>query len=548
MSYKVLYRKYRPSKFEDIIDQKFITDTLKESIISNKISHAYIFSGPKGTGKTSTARVFARAINCENPIDGEPCGKCDSCLNFESNPDVIELDAASNNKVEDIREIVNSVKLSPNNSKFKVYIIDEVHMLTNSASNAFLLTLEEPPAHAVFILATTNPESLPKTILSRCQQFAFSKISKKALINRIKYVLNQEKIQMSEDIIEEIASLSDGGLRDALSILDQLVTLNKTITMDILTEQFGIVSEKSVSDLIEAIINNDIEEVRNSFNKFKEFGINEKSFVSKFIELLTTKICELKEQNNDECVRILKNIIFEIIKIDYLKTNFDFYDIIEVVVITNLVNKQEKIISQEIKLMNSDDEVPQETTKTGVISNQDETCLTKIEKNTDIEKQTLSSESDQEPKQDSLLKVNNTIIDIRINNSFCNASMQLKKELKNNFADISAKIKNNNELYSLFVDLDVGVVSPTNVLFVTETEATANLLNENENVIEEALELNKKLVFVDKKSWENITDEFKKNKSTKKYNYVEEPMLEAIDPFENMAKEIFGNNIVMEEE
>ena len=548
MSYKVLYRKYRPSKFEDIIDQKFITDTLKESIISNKISHAYIFSGPKGTGKTSTARVFARAINCENPIDGEPCGKCDSCLNFESNPDVIELDAASNNKVEDIREIVNSVKLSPNNSKFKVYIIDEVHMLTNSASNAFLLTLEEPPAHAVFILATTNPESLPKTILSRCQQFAFSKISKKALINRIKYVLNQEKIQMSEDIIEEIASLSDGGLRDALSILDQLVTLNKTITMDILTEQFGIVSEKSVSDLIEAIINNDIEEVRNSFNKFKEFGINEKSFVSKFIELLTTKICELKEQNNDECVRILKNIIFEIIKIDYLKTNFDFYDIIEVVVITNLVNKQEKIISQEIKPKKSDDDVPQETTKTGVISNQDETCLTKIEKNTDIEKQTLSSESDQEPKQDSLLKVNNTIIDIRINNSFCNASMQLKKELKNNFADISGKIKNNNELYSLFVDLDVGVVSPTNVLFVTETEATANLLNENENVIEEALELNKKLVFVDKKSWENITDEFKKNKSTKKYNYVEEPMLEAIDPFENMAKEIFGNNIVMEEE
>ena len=190
MSYKVLYRKYRPSTFNDIIGQKFITDTLKESIISNKISHAYIFSGPKGTGKTSTARVFAKAINCENPIDGEPCGKCNSCMNFESNPDIIELDAASNNKVEDIREIVNSVKLAPSNSKYKIYIIDEVHMLTNSASNAFLLTLEEPPSHAIFILATTNPESLLKTILSRCQQFAFSKISRKALIERIKYVLD----------------------------------------------------------------------------------------------------------------------------------------------------------------------------------------------------------------------------------------------------------------------------------------------------------------------------------------------------------------------
>jgi DNA polymerase-3 subunit gamma/tau len=177
MSYKVLYRKYRPTNFSDIIDQKFITDTLKESIINNKISHAYLFSGPKGTGKTSTAKVFAKAINCENPIDGEPCEKCSSCLNFESNPDVIELDAASNNKVEDIREIINNVKLTPTNSKFKIYIIDEVHMLTNSASNAFLLTLEEPPSHAIFILATTNPESLPLTILSRCQQFAFSKIS-----------------------------------------------------------------------------------------------------------------------------------------------------------------------------------------------------------------------------------------------------------------------------------------------------------------------------------------------------------------------------------
>ena len=151
MSYKVLYRKYRPSRFSDIVDQKFITDTLKESIINNKISHAYIFSGPKGTGKTSTAKVFVKAINCEHPIDGEPCNECESCNNFNNSPDIIELDAASNNKVDDIRELISNVKLAPTSSKYKIYIIDEAHMLTNSASNAFLLTLEEPPAHDIYI-------------------------------------------------------------------------------------------------------------------------------------------------------------------------------------------------------------------------------------------------------------------------------------------------------------------------------------------------------------------------------------------------------------
>ena len=254
MSYKVLYRKYRPTNFNDIIDQKFITDTLKESIINNKISHAYIFSGPKGTGKTSTAKVFAKAINCTNPVDGEPCGKCESCLNFDKSSDIIELDAASNNKVEDIREIINNVKLAPADSKYKIYIIDEVHMLTPSAANAFLLTLEEPPSHAVFILATTNPESLPQTILSRCQQFAFSKITKKALISRLKYVLDSENISMDDEVISEIADLSDGGLRDALSILDQLITLNKPIDVKLLNEQFGIVSESTILDLVKKLL------------------------------------------------------------------------------------------------------------------------------------------------------------------------------------------------------------------------------------------------------------------------------------------------------
>ncbi len=177
MNYKVLYRKYRPETFETLVGQDAIVRILKQSIIDNKISHAYIFSGPRGTGKTSTARILAKTINCQNNSEGVPCNKCENCLNFSTSPDIIEIDAASNNGVEEIRELINNIKLMPTSSKYKVYIIDEVHMLSQSAFNALLLTLEEPPEHVIFILATTNIESVPITILSRCQKLECDKNS-----------------------------------------------------------------------------------------------------------------------------------------------------------------------------------------------------------------------------------------------------------------------------------------------------------------------------------------------------------------------------------
>ncbi len=538
MDYQVLYRKYRPKNFDEVIGQKHITTILKNSIVNNKIAHTYIFTGPRGTGKTSSARIFAKTLNCLNNKDGICCEECENCLDFNNSPNIVELDAASNNGVDEIREIVDNVNIAPTNGKYKIYIIDEVHMLTNSASNAFLLTLEEPPSHAIFILATTNPESLLKTILSRCQQFAFSKISRKALIERIKYVLDNEKISMDDNIINEIATLSDGGLRDALSILDQLVTLNKPITMDILTEQFGIVSEKSVSDLIDNIINNDIESIKKIFEQLREYGISEKSFIEKFVNLLTLKICDLKETNNADKIQILKNIVFEIVKIDNYKTNFSFYDIIEIIVVTNLPGNNSKIISQEIKndINNSKEEenlaekhetnevtvVTFENDKTEEENNKDDTCLP---------------------------KVNIDLINIRINNSFYNASLELKKEIKNNFDNLSELLKKNNELYSLFIDLEVGVVSPTNILLVSDTEASANLLNENASIIKEKTELDKEFVFVGKEKWNLLKNDYVKNKNTKKYSYIEEPKnVEGKSEIENLASDIFGNNIIMEEE
>ncbi len=205
MNYKVLYRKYRPDDFDNLVGQDAVKTILQNSIINNKIAHAYIFAGPRGTGKTSAAKIFAKIINCLDNKNGKACGKCINCENFATNTDIIEIDAASNNGVDQIREITNNVKLAPTMSKYKVYIIDEVHMLSQSAFNALLLTLEEPPQHVIFILATTNIESVPITILSRCQRFDFKKINNEEIVKRLEYVVKEEKIKIDAEALEEIA-------------------------------------------------------------------------------------------------------------------------------------------------------------------------------------------------------------------------------------------------------------------------------------------------------------------------------------------------------
>ena len=259
MKYLALYRKYRPSRFEEISGQEGVVGVLKNAIKTGRISHAYLFCGPRGTGKTTTAKLLAKMVNCTNPIDGEPCGKCESCLSIfnNTNDDIIEIDAASNNGVDEIRELINNIKLAPSNSKFKVYIIDEVHMLSTSAFNALLLTLEEPPSHVVFILATTDIQNVPITILSRTQRFDFTRISMSDLCSRLKYVCEKENINITEDAIKEIAQLSDGGLRDALSILDQLSAQRNNIDLDSVQKTFGDIPTAKIQKLINLLEEND---------------------------------------------------------------------------------------------------------------------------------------------------------------------------------------------------------------------------------------------------------------------------------------------------
>ncbi|MCI2775329.1 DNA polymerase III subunit gamma/tau [Staphylococcus petrasii] len=271
MNYQALYRMFRPQSFEDVVGQEHVTKTLRNAISKGKQSHAYIFSGPRGTGKTSIAKVFAKAINCLNPHDGEPCNECAICKGITqgTNGDVIEIDAASNNGVDEIRNIRDKVKYAPSESKYKVYIIDEVHMLTTGAFNALLKTLEEPPAHAIFILATTEPHKIPPTIISRAQRFDFKAIGTEQIIERLHFVAEEQELQYDDAALEFIAKASEGGMRDALSIMDQAIAFgDEHLTLQDVLDVTGSVDEAALNDLFKEVVDGNVKEAFARYHRF----------------------------------------------------------------------------------------------------------------------------------------------------------------------------------------------------------------------------------------------------------------------------------------
>lgn len=275
MNYQALYRMFRPQSFNDVVGQEHVTKTLRNAISKGKQSHAYIFSGPRGTGKTSIAKVFAKAINCLNPHDGEPCNECAVCKGITqgTNGDVIEIDAASNNGVDEIRNIRDKVKYAPSESKYKVYIIDEVHMLTTGAFNALLKTLEEPPAHAIFILATTEPHKIPPTIISRAQRFDFKAISTEQIVERLRFVAQEQSLDYEEAALEFIAKASEGGMRDALSIMDQAIAFgDEHLTLQDVLDVTGSVDEASLNELFNDIVNGNVKEAFSRYHHFVSEG------------------------------------------------------------------------------------------------------------------------------------------------------------------------------------------------------------------------------------------------------------------------------------
>ena len=324
MSYQVLYRTYRPSKFDEVVGQEYIVKILKNTIKNKRIAHAYLFAGPRGTGKTTIAKLFAKAINCED-FNEEACDNCPSCLAFKENnhPDIIELDAASNNSVDDIREIIEQVPYSPIVGKYKVYIIDEVHMLSSSAFNALLKTLEEPPAHVVFILATTDPQKIIPTVLSRCQRYNFSKISNLNMEKKMVEILNKEHLQYEDKALDEVAMLAEGGMRDALSILEQILSYNNDgIFLEDVQRIFGLsTKEEKVELLIK--IHNDLTGSINLLRQMYDSGIDPKRLCVDLLEIIKESLIYSDDQNETLLNKLSK---------------FDCMNILDVVSVNDLLS------------------------------------------------------------------------------------------------------------------------------------------------------------------------------------------------------------------
>ena len=288
MAYQALYRKYRPTNFDEVVGQTHIIQTLKNAIVQNRIAHAYLFCGPRGTGKTSIAKIFAKTLNCTNSQDA-PCGVCENCKMAAngSHPDIIEIDAASNNGVDEVRNLIDKVKYAPMQGKYKIYIIDEVHMMTSGAFNALLKTIEEPPAHVIFIFATTEPNKVLPTIISRCQRLDFNKVSMHDIKYRLSVVCKNEGIEIDENGLTLIAQLADGGMRDALSILDQCVAYcSSHIDVNDIRKIYGVVTSEDIGKLFYSVYKKDVDSFVKDIQKYSDMGMDIKRLSADFIHML----------------------------------------------------------------------------------------------------------------------------------------------------------------------------------------------------------------------------------------------------------------------
>lgn len=579
--YQALYRKYRPKDFDSVVGQNAIVKTLKNSIINHNFTHAYMFFGPRGTGKTTISKIFARNINCLDPKDGIACGKCDHCkVSFSKDCiDIIEIDAASNNGVDEIRELKNKISLVPSELKYKVYIIDEVHMLSIGAFNALLKTLEEPPEHAIFILATTDPQKVPETIVSRCQCFSFKKISVDTIKEKLDYVCKEEKIKIDDEVLENIAILSDGGLRDALGLLDKLTSYtDKKITMEDFVSINGIISNKQLDEFVSSIMNGDIAKVLSSINDFDNDGKNLIQVITQilnysrnlmvdhylnntklaydinklqsFINKLNESMFDIKKSDNTR-------IFIEMLILNYMSSNTINDKAIENVV----VEKEKEKVQEEKTTKENIDEPKKEEVKQEVVEEDDEEF--------DFSKE---YEDTEEETEDIPIKTSNSLVismpqkilnideimNIRVNNTLAKADKKLLKEEQSNFEKLKDFTFDQEIGYIVCALLDskLRAVSENNMIISFEYDSNVlqniQIIDKITDVYTKITNSNKEIAIISDKEWEKVKNDYIKNlKDGVKYEVKDEPQpiyeeIENDGIISNSAVQLFGDIVVVE--
>ncbi len=542
MAYTALYRKYRPTNFSSIVGQDVIVDILKNSIINNKVSHAYLFTGPRGTGKTSTAKILAHAVNCLN-FTNDICGECSICKSLDLNDnDIVEIDAASNNGVDEIRSLRDNVNLMPAFCKYKIYIIDEVHMLSTGAFNALLKTLEEPPSHVIFILATTEPNKIPLTILSRCQRFDFNKINMNDLVSRLKYIVNEEGRVVSDNILEQIAKISDGGLRDAINLLDQLLSLpDENINIDEVEKLSGKISTQSVYELFSYIINNDLVSILNFSTYMFDNGKNYKDLADSMLSFLRDISI------NTEVPNYFDKSYSELLS----KITISFNNLIKMSSIINELLKELKnsnnqkmlfeiYVFQMCNILNCVDKV--EVINTSM--NNKKNVNIKNDKNENINIETNQNLIDSDLK------------DIRINNVFAGANKEILNSVNSKYYLINDYISNKkyNMVSILLSSGRIVVASDKYLLFSFENKSDVlkfdSIYKQIEQFLKKIYDESYKIVAVSDKEWVEMKNNYINNIKNKiSYVFIEEndvklEMSENSNALENSALNIFGEDTI----
>ena len=553
MAYKSLYRKYRPTTFDDVSGQTFIIKTLKNAIATNKISHAYLFSGTRGTGKTTIAKIFAKNVNCMNLIDGNVCGKCEICTteNTDDIQDIIEIDAASNNGVDEIRELKNKIKLAPVLCKYKVYIIDEVHMLSTGAFNALLKTLEEPPSHVIFILATTEPQKIPITIISRCQRFDFKKLSIIDIKNRLKYIAEKEHINITDDCLDEIAKMSDGAMRDAIGLLDQVSSFNEdSITIDDIYQISGSVTFKKIYELIDSYINEDIENILKTteeiYNEGKDFIKLTFDMLSIFKDVLiyyrAPKYFEnLNKLNFDEIKKIKEKIDISDLELiietlENLSRELKLSDYPRILLEMFLINKKSasNTLTEEVKhYKEAVNEEQKEVINELKEERKIETELKKVETNVEEIKENLTIKQNEYTNETRIAVDNPSSEDkkILINNTIALASAKLKKEISEKFIDLDKYLidKKYKVAATILKDATIAAVSNDHMLltykYVSMVEDNDKSINKITKLVNEITKSNYKVVAISIDEWKEMRPYYVELKKSGKIELLNEPVI-----------------------